>query len=136
MRGSAPRIPAPGTMPGARLDERVWGAAGGGTDPLVWLGAGAHLLGTMAFRLQLTPEAVRVLSTCEARVRERVLHELGSLFAGPLLGMDSQFPGETAPGACSLPSGFRVRYALDRVHGLLHLLELRAPEGEEAPVSS
>jgi len=85
----------------------------------------------MAFRLQLTPEAVRVLSACSASVRERVLHELGGIFAGPLLGLESQIPGETASGACQLPSGFRVYYALDRVHGLLHLLELRAPEGED-----
>lgn len=77
-----------------------------------------------------------MLSSCDAAVRERVLHELGGIFAGPLLGLDSQVPGETASGACFLPSGFRVHYALDRVHGLLHLLELRAPEGEELPVSS
>ena len=90
----------------------------------------------MAFRLQLTPEAVRVLSTCEARVRERVLHELGGIFASSLLSLDSQVPGEAASGACYLPSGFRVHYALDRGHGLLHLLELRAPEAEGAPVGS
>ncbi len=90
----------------------------------------------MAFRLQLTPEAVRVLSTCEARVRERVLHELGGIFASSLLSLDSQVPGEATSGACCLPSGFRVHYALDRGHGLLHLLELRAPEGEGAPVGS
>lgn len=90
----------------------------------------------MAFRLQLTPEAVHVLSSCEARVRERVLHELGGVFASSLLGLDSQVPGEADTGACSLPSGFRVRYALDRVHGLLHLLEIRAPEGEGVPVGS
>ena len=90
----------------------------------------------MAFRLQLTPEAVRVLSSCDAAVRERVLHELGGIFAGPLLGLDSQIPGEATSGACFLPSGFQVRYALDRVHGLLHLLELRAPEGAGLPVSS
>jgi hypothetical protein len=93
------------------------------------------IIGTMAFRLQLTPEAVSVLSACEAAVRERVLHELGAIFAGPLLGTGSQAPGEEASGACSLPSGFRVRYALDRQHGLLHLLELRGPESQDMPVT-
>lgn len=90
----------------------------------------------MAFRLQLTPEAVRVLSSCDAAVRERVLHELGDLFSGPLLGRDSPLLAGAASGACSLPSGFRVHYALDRVHGLLHLLELRAPDGENLPAST
>ncbi len=88
---------------------------------------------TMALRLQLTSEAVRVLSACDAAVRERVLHELGDIFAGPLLGLGAQAPREEALGACSLPSGFRVRYALDRQHGLLHLLELWGPEGEDRP---
>jgi hypothetical protein len=88
----------------------------------------------MAFRLQLTPEAVRVLSACDAAVRERVLHELSHIFAGPLLGLEAQAPGE-ASGACRLPSGFRVHYALDRQHGLLHLLQLRQPEAEDLPRS-
>lgn len=94
------------------------------------------LAGTMAFRLQLTTEAVRVLSACDAAVRERVLNELGAIFAGPLLGLSAQAPAEEASGTCCLPSGFRVHYALDRKHGLLHLLELRAPEGEALPLNS
>jgi hypothetical protein len=93
------------------------------------------MTGTMAFRLQLTPEAVRVLSACDAAVRERVLHELGHIFAGPLLGLEFQAPGEEASGVCALPSGFLVHYALDRKHGLLHLLTLRGPEGEDRPVT-
>jgi hypothetical protein len=64
-----------------------------------------------------------------------VLHELGDIFAGPLLGLGAQAPAEEASGLCCLPSGFRVHYALDRQHGLLHLLELRAPQGEDLPVN-
>jgi hypothetical protein len=93
------------------------------------------LTAIMAFRLQLTPEAVRVLSACDAAVRERVLHELGDIFAGPLLGLDTQASREEALGTCCLPSGFQVRYALDRQHGLLHLLELWRPEGEDLPLT-
>lgn len=88
----------------------------------------------MAFRLQLLPQAVRVLSTCEAAVRERVLHELGASFSGPLLGARREGAGSQSAGACFLPSGFHVSYAVDWQHGVLHLLELRRPEqGAMAP---
>jgi hypothetical protein len=86
----------------------------------------------MAFRLQLTPQAVRVLSTCKAPVRERVLHELGAIFSGPLLSREGQRPQDESTGACQLPSGFHVQYTVDWKHGLLHLLELRSPD-EAAP---
>jgi hypothetical protein len=82
----------------------------------------------MAFRLQLLPQAVQVLSTCEAAVRERVLYELGAIFSGPLLGTRRQASATPSVGACLLPSGFHVNYAVDWQHGLLHLLELRRPE--------
>ena len=82
----------------------------------------------MAFRLQLMPQAVRVLSTCGAVVRERVLHELGAIFSGPLLGTGSQAPEAEHVGDCLLPSGFQVHYAVDWKHGVLHLRELRSPE--------
>jgi hypothetical protein len=88
----------------------------------------------MAFRLQLMPQAVSVLSTCPAAVRERVLHELGAIFSGPLLGQESQEPGPEGSSICQLPSGFRVLYSVDWKHGLLHLLELRSPE-EALPAS-
>jgi hypothetical protein len=85
----------------------------------------------MAFRLQLMPQTVQVLSCCEATVRERVLHELGAVFSGPML--EKQRPGgPESRGACLLPSGFRVRYAVDHEHGLAHLLELRGPEEEQS----
>jgi len=86
----------------------------------------------MAFRLQLMPQAVRVLSTCQAAVRERVLNELGAIFSGPLLGQESHKPGAEGSRVCQLPSGFHVLYSVDWKHGLLHLLELRSPE-EELP---
>jgi hypothetical protein len=90
----------------------------------------------MAFRLQLTPQAVRVLSTCKAAVRERVLHELGAIFSGPLLSTEGQRPQAESTGMCELPSGFHVQYSVDWKHGLLHLLELRGPdEGLAAPAS-
>jgi hypothetical protein len=84
----------------------------------------------MAFRLQLMPQAVGVLSSCRAAVRERVLHELGAIFSGPLLGTRGQGPGMESSGMCVLASGFRVQYSVDWKHGLLHLLELRSPEEE------
>ena len=88
----------------------------------------------MAFRLQLMPQAVGVLSACRAAVRERVLHELGAIFSGPLLGTEGQRPGTESVGTCLLPSGFIVQYSVDWKHGLLHLLELRSPEeGMSAP---
>lgn len=88
----------------------------------------------MAFRLQLMPQAVRVLSTCPAAVRERVLHELGGIFSGPLLSpQDYQTEAEGAR-QCQLPSGFHVLYSVDWTHGLLHLLELRGPD-ETLPVT-
>ncbi|MDY7230027.1 hypothetical protein [Hyalangium rubrum] len=87
----------------------------------------------MAFRLQLTPDAVRVLSTCRAAVREQVLHELGDVFAGPLLSLEARGPGPEASGTRLLPSGFHVRYALDVKRGLLLLLELQEPEGQGMP---
>ena len=86
----------------------------------------------MAFRLQLMPQAVRVLSTCSAAVRERILNELGAIFSGPLLGQESQKPGGEGSSECRLPSGFHVLYSVDWKHGLLHLVELRSPE-EELP---
>ncbi|WP_224244887.1 hypothetical protein [Hyalangium gracile] len=90
----------------------------------------------MAFRLQFMPQAVGVLSACQPAVRERVLHELGAIFSGPLLGTESQTPGTEHAGACLLPSGFHVHYAVDWKHGLLHLLELRGPdEGMAASTS-
>ncbi len=85
----------------------------------------------MAFRLQLTPQAVRVLSCCKAAVRELVLHELGATLTGPLLRASCQRLGEDIAGACSLPSGVQVRYVMDEEHGLLLLLELRVPQGSE-----
>jgi hypothetical protein len=95
----------------------------------------ASLSGTMAFRLQFMPQAVRVLSACEAAVRERVLHELGAIFSGPLLGLGSQAPEAEHVGECLLPSGFHVHYAVDWKHGVLHLRELRSPEsGMAAPM--
>jgi hypothetical protein len=88
----------------------------------------------MAFRLQLMPQAVRVLSTCSAAVRERVLHELGAIFSGPLLSAKGQRPQVECTGDCELPSGFHVQYSVDWKRGLLHLLELRGPdEGLTAP---
>jgi hypothetical protein len=83
---------------------------------------------TMALRLQLAPEAVRVLSGCQPALRERLLHELGAIFTGSLLDAGCQGPGADTSGACALPSGFHVRYALDGKQGLLHLLELQCPE--------
>jgi hypothetical protein len=87
---------------------------------------------TMAFRLQLMPQAVRVLSTCPAAVRECVLHELGAIFSGPLLGLEGQGAGMEGAGVRQLPSGYHVRYSVDWKHGLLHLLELWSPE-EQLP---
>jgi hypothetical protein len=90
----------------------------------------------MAFRLQLMPQAVRVLTTSEAAVRERVLHELGAIFSAPLLGAGDQCSEEESTGSCLLPSGFHVQYSVDWKHSLLHLLELRSPdEGLPAPAS-
>jgi hypothetical protein len=90
----------------------------------------------MAFRLQLTPQAVRVLSACKAAVRERVLHELGAIFSGPLLSIEGQRPQVESTCMCELPSGFHVQYAVDWKRGLLHLLELRGPnEGLTVPAS-
>ncbi|HVG64207.1 MAG TPA: hypothetical protein VNA24_36925 [Hyalangium sp.] len=82
------------------------------------------------------PQAVRVLSTSEAAVRERVLHELGAIFSAPLLGMEGQCSEEESTGTCLLPSGFRVQYSMDRKHSLLHLLELRGPDGGLAAPAS
>jgi hypothetical protein len=90
----------------------------------------SRLRGIMAFRLQLAPQAVGVLSNCPAAVRERVLNELGEILAGPLLRAGSDVSMADSAGACALPSGFQVRYALDRKRGLLHLLELQAPDAE------
>jgi hypothetical protein len=88
----------------------------------------------MAFRLQLMPQAVRALSTCKAPVRERVLHELGAIFSGPLLSTEGQRPEVECTGTCLLPSGFHVQYSVDWKRGLLHLLELHGPdEGAPAP---
>ena len=85
------------------------------------------LWGAMAFRVQLMPQTVQVLSCCQATVRERVLHELGAVFSGPMLGIRSP-GGQERCDAFLLPSGFRVRYAVDHEHGLAHLLELQGPE--------
>lgn len=74
------------------------------------------------------PQAVRVLSALPAAVRERVLHELGGIFSGPLLGPQDPRPGAEGPCECQLPSGFQVLYSVDWTHGLLHLLEVRGPE--------
>lgn len=82
----------------------------------------------MAFRVQLMPQAVRVLSTCEAAVRERVLNELGAIFSEPLLGIGRHASETEHVGECLLPSGFQVHYAVDWKHGVLHLRELRSPE--------
>jgi hypothetical protein len=76
-----------------------------------------------------------VLSTCQAAVRERVLHELGASFLGPLLGTERQRP-EEGLGMCQLPSGFRVQYRVDWRHGLLYLLELHSPEEDLAAPAS
>lgn len=89
----------------------------------------------MAFRLQLMPQAVRVLSACPAAVRERVLNELGAIFSGPLLGQEAQKSGTSVSSVCQLPSGFQVLYSVDWTHGLLHLLELQSPE-EHVPTST
>jgi hypothetical protein len=90
----------------------------------------------MAFRLQLMPQAVRVLSTCEAAARERVLHELGAIFSAPLLGTEGSCSEEKSTGTCLLPSGFHVQYSVDWKHSLLHLIELHGPdEGLPAPAS-
>jgi hypothetical protein len=89
----------------------------------------------MAFRLQLMPQAVRVLSACEAAVRERVLHELGAIFSGPLLGTQSEAPQAEYAGECLLASGFHVQYAVDWKHGVLRLLDLRS-SGEGMPAST
>jgi hypothetical protein len=90
----------------------------------------------MAFRLQLMPQAVGVLSTCKAAVRERVLHELGATFSGPLLSTEGQRFEEESKGTCQLPSGFQVQYSVDWKHSHLHLLELHGPdEGLPAPAS-
>ncbi|SEM39825.1 hypothetical protein SAMN05444354_11638 [Stigmatella aurantiaca] len=86
----------------------------------------------MAFRLQLAPQTVGLLSNCQATVRERVLSELGEVFSGPLLRAGKPVSESTTGGDFTLPSGFHVRYALDRGHGLLHLLELRAPGDDTA----
>ena len=88
----------------------------------------ASLCRAMAFRLQLMPQVVRVLSTCDAAVRERVLHELGAIFSGPLLGTGLPGSGLEHVGECLIPSGFHVNYAADWKHGVLHLRELRGPE--------
>lgn len=90
----------------------------------------------MAFRLQLMPQAVRVLSTCEAAARERVLHELGAIFSAPLLGTEGPCSDGESSGTCLLPSGFHVQYSVDWKHSLLHLIELHGPdEGLPAPAS-
>jgi len=90
----------------------------------------------MAFRLKLMPQAVRVLSTCEAAARERVLHELGAIFSAPLLGTEGPCSEDESTSTCLLPSGFHVQYSVDWKHSLLHLLELRGPdEGLPAPAS-
>jgi hypothetical protein len=90
----------------------------------------------MAFRLQLAPQTVGLLSSCQAAVRERILSELGEVFSGPLLRAGKQVSENTTGGDFTLPSGFHVRYALDRGHGLLHLLELRAPGDDTVGVQA
>lgn len=80
----------------------------------------------MALRLHLAPQAVQTLSCCSAPVRERVQCELGALVAAqPVEGLAS------AAGTAVLHSGFHVRYQLDALHGLLHLLDLWAPRDAE-----
>jgi hypothetical protein len=77
---------------------------------------------TMALRLHLSSQAVHTLSQCSAAVRERLQCELGALTMVQ--------PGERrAPaGTLVLHSGFHVRYQLDAHRGLLHLLDVWAPE--------
>ena len=77
----------------------------------------------MALRLHLAPQAVHTLSCCSAPVRERVQCELGALVAAQPVG-----PRASAVGTVVLHSGFHVRYRLDALHGLLHLLDLWAPK--------
>ncbi len=99
------------------------------------LGRVRSFVEAMAFRLQLMPQAVRVLSSCKAAVREQVLHEIGAIFSGPLLSTEDPRLQVESTGMCLLPSGFQVQYSVDWSHGLLHLLELRVPdEGLPAPV--
>lgn len=78
----------------------------------------------MALRLQLAPRAVRTLCGCSAAVREQVQYELGALIAG--LPLDGPLgPGQA--GLVVLDCGFRVRYLLERDHGLLRLTHVQAP---------
>jgi alkanesulfonate monooxygenase SsuD/methylene tetrahydromethanopterin reductase-like flavin-dependent oxidoreductase (luciferase family) len=78
----------------------------------------------MALRLQLAPQALRILSGCPSTVRERLQAELGALAAGlPLDG--PPVPG--GAGLVVLDSGFRVRYRLERSHRLLLLTHMQAP---------
>ncbi len=80
----------------------------------------------MALRLHLAPQAVKTLSCCSAPVRERVQCELGALVAAQPVGGHA-----SAAGTAVLHSGFHVRYQLDALHGLLHLLDLWAPRNAE-----
>jgi len=82
----------------------------------------------MALRLHLAPQAVDTLSCCPAPVRERLQCELGALLAAQ--------PGEGRSGAADtvvLHSGFHVRYQLEARQGLLHLLDLWAPNAGVGP---
>lgn len=80
----------------------------------------------MALRLHLAPQAVDTLSHCPSAVRERLQYELGALSAEPSRHPEARCaPGNTE--TVVLHSGFRAHYWLDSTHGLLNLLDLKAP---------
>ncbi len=81
----------------------------------------------MALRLQLAPQALRILSGCPSAIRQRLQSELGALAAG--LPLDGP-PVPEGAGMVVLDSGFRVRYRLERRHRLLLLTHMQAPELE------
>lgn len=84
----------------------------------------------MALRLQLAPRALRTLTGCPSALREQLQYELGALTAGlPLEGP----PVHGKAGLVVLSSGFRVRYWLERGHGLVRLTHLLAPEVSAHP---
>jgi hypothetical protein len=76
----------------------------------------------MAYRFQLEPQVVCVLTACPPSVRERLQEELGA-FVGRLPGLPVPQPGRE--GAVVLACGFQVRYRLEPEGGLLRLTALR-----------
>ncbi|NBD10332.1 MULTISPECIES: hypothetical protein [Corallococcus] len=76
----------------------------------------------MAYRFQLEPQVVCMLTACPSAVRERLQEELGAL-VGRMPSIPVPRPGRE--GAVVLASGFQVRYRLEPTEGLLRLTTLR-----------